>query len=126
MSAPLLFSAGAALFSFIMPLALQFFIGMGKPSHDGADIVMMNRGSEYLGFVMALMLAFGLLQLPIILSLLGRVGLVTLMVLSVKKICHRHYVHCRCFPDTPTYSQMGWVYLVFIRNLNMVGSHDGG
>ena len=60
-SAPLLFSAGAALvFFFIMPLALQFFIGMEQISRDGADIVMMNRVSEYLGFVMTLMLAFGI------------------------------------------------------------------
>ena len=78
-SAPLLFAAGAALvFFLIMPLALQFFIGMEQVSQEGADIVMMNRVSEYLGFVMTLMLAFGFcFQLPIVMSLLGRVGLVT-------------------------------------------------
>jgi sec-independent protein translocase protein TatC len=70
---PLFFVAGAALVYFVvLPMAMGFFAGMQTD-----DIELMARVSEYLGFAMVLILAFGVcFQLPVILTLLAQIDLV--------------------------------------------------
>jgi sec-independent protein translocase protein TatC len=87
-ASPVLFLIGAALvYFFFTPMVMWFFLAMEQSGAGGeVAIQLLPRVSEYLGLIMTLIFAFGLVfQLPVVTTLMVRTGLISAQALIDKR-----------------------------------------
>jgi sec-independent protein translocase protein TatC len=80
----LFFMGGACVYYGVIPMAWPFFMSFqSNAAQTALPIELEARISEYLDLIMTLIFAFGLcFQMPVVLSLMARVGLITAKNLS--------------------------------------------
>jgi sec-independent protein translocase protein TatC len=87
-ASPVLFLMGAALvYFFFTPMVMWFFLSMQQSGGEGqVQISLLPKVSEYLSLIMTLIFSFGLVfQLPVVTSLMARVGLLSSQALREKR-----------------------------------------
>ena len=127
---PFFFALGAMVVYFlVLPMLVRFSLHMQQPgTATEASIALMPKVGEYLSLMMTLVLAFGVaFQLPVILTLLGRIGIITSAAAQGEAaLFHRRRLHPGRRADAARRDQpdvAGGAAAAAIRGLDLVGAH---